>query len=396
MNAERTKKEQGIRLSFVAACCLLTAAFTVFLMAGACRYRQFLLLETVCGGIVEKQPDAAEVVASVLKEYQNKTPEREGSMLRSLGYRPADFPPFLQGWDMVVVTVGVLAGISLLFLCHTGNRRRIRRRVGEMTDWLYRVNGREEGLLLSPVEDEFSGLQDEIYKTLTTLRQMSSQALEARNRFADNLSNIAHQLKTPVTAISLSVQTMRREGVRETQTQIGKQLTRLSRLEEALLLLARIDAGTLELRRRETDVFTLLMLAADNLQELFRAADIAVDIPELGEMAVMADPDWTMEALMNLLKNCMEHMPPGGTVHCMYEQNPLYTQIRIWDEGEGFAGEDLPHLFERFYRGRHAGTGGVGIGLAIAREILEEQSGTIRARNLPEGGACFEVRFYGK
>ena len=96
---------------------------------------------------------------------------------------------------------------------------------------------------------------------------------------------------------------------------------------------------------------------------------------------------------MNLMKNCAEHSA-GGRVRCFYEQNPLYTEIRIQDDGAGFDREDLPHLFERFYRGRDAAEGGIGIGLALAKELIMRQNGAIRARNLPEGGACFEIRFY--
>lgn len=96
---------------------------------------------------------------------------------------------------------------------------------------------------------------------------------------------------------------------------------------------------------------------------------------------------------MNVMKNCMEH-GNGGTIHCAYAQNLLYTEILIWDHGEGFAKEDIPHLFERFYRGRGAGGGGIGIGLALAKEIIERQNGTIRAYNKPDGGALFEIRFY--
>ena len=186
---------------------------------------------------------------------------------------------------------------------------------------------------------------------------------------------------------------MRQEPDGRHLKQVEKQLRRLTRLEEAMLVLSRIDAGTLPLQRKEVDVFTLLVLAADNLQELFTGSGISVDIPELGEMMITADLDWTMEAVMNLMKNCMEH-GKGGEVHCSYAQNPLYTEILIWDEGEGFAKEDIPHLFERFYRGKNAGEGGIGIGLALAREIIQRQNGTIRARNRPEGGACFEIRFY--
>ena len=110
-------------------------------------------------------------------------------------------------------------------------------------------------------------------------------------------------------------------------------------------------------------------------------------------MAVTVDLDWTMEAIINLMKNCMEHNK-GGVITSTYGQNPLYTEIVIRDEGEGFAKEDMAHLFERFYRGKNAGEGGIGIGLALAKEIIERQNGTIRAKNLPEGGACFEIRFY--
>lgn len=97
---------------------------------------------------------------------------------------------------------------------------------------------------------------------------------------------------------------------------------------------------------------------------------------------------------MNLIKNCAEHSPEGGRIHCDYSKNPLYTEILIWDEGQGFAPEDIPHLFERFYRGKRAVKGGIGIGLALACSLFELQGGTLSARNLPAGGACFEIRFY--
>ena len=176
--------------------------------------------------------------------------------------------------------------------------------------------------------------------------------------------------------------------------QIEKQLLRLTHLEESLLVLSRMDAGTLLLQREETDVFTLLVLAADNLQELLVDSAVSIDIPEFGEMMAAIDLDWTMEAVMNLMKNCMEHSGADTTIHCSYAQNPLYTEILIWDEGDGFAKEDIPHLFERFYRGQNAGESGAGIGLALAKEIIERQNGTIRAMNKPNGGALFEIRFY--
>ena len=101
-----------------------------------------------------------------------------------------------------------------------------------------------------------------------------------------------------------------------------------------------------------------------------------------------------MEALINNMKNCMEHSQPGGTIHCDYSGNPLYKEIRIWDMGSGFDPDDIPHLFERFYRGKRAVGNGIGIGLSLAQSILELQNGTISAYNLQNGGACFEIRVF--
>ena len=288
-----------------------------------------------------------------------------------------------------------LAGAFLLLTGFMVQRRRERQRIQVLTAYLEQANTGNAPVLSALGEDEISRLEDQIYKTVTYLYQTKEEAVRAKNEFARNLSNIAHQIKTPITAISLSVQTMEDKGSAEEKRreQMTKQLTRLTHLEEALLLLARLDAGTLVLKREETDVYTLLMLAADNLQEIFGQLQVIADIPELGEMAVNVDREWTMEAVMNLMKNCAEHNA-GGCVHCSYGQNPLYTEILIWDEGAGFDREDMPHLFERFYRGKNAKEGGIGIGLALAKELIGRQNGIIRVKNLPEGGACFTIRFY--
>ena len=142
------------------------------------------------------------------------------------------------------------------------------------------------------------------------------------------------------------------------------------------------------------DIYTVLTLAAENLGDLLRPKNVSVSIPEKGCAEVTGDLEWTMEALMNLMKNCMEHSHEGGIIFCDSAQNPLYTEIMIRDQGKGFAKEDIPRLFERFYRGRDAAVSGIGIGLSLARSIIELENGMITARNLPEGGACFEIRIY--
>lgn len=442
---------------------LLAAAVSVLLYTFHAGRMQFEMINAICGEVVEQDPEARTIIAAALKEYtgENDDGTAEENLLESLGYRISDFSGIAHGHGFLFIGTGVLAG-GLLFACTWLRRnRRESLRIRALTEYLEQANTGSAPILSAAGEDtgedDFSRLADGIYKTVTSLCQARETAVRARNGFAENLSNIAHQIKTPITAISLSVQMMehdlcgnisgvsdgnepeirrvsslrpgslpdsglqeqtvlrnmgntdgdgRIKGEKEQENipagtsdlfrgslgQIRKQLLRLTRLEEALLLLSRIDAGTLSLERREVDVFTLLVLAADTLQELLSASGASVGIPEQGSMRITADPDWTMEAVVNLMKNCMEH--GGGKIHCSYSQNPLYTEIVIWDEGPGFAREELPHLFKRFYRGQNAPRGGIGIGLALAKEIIERQNGTLRAANRPGGGALFEIHFY--
>ncbi len=355
----------------------------------------FDLLNALCEEAAAREPELRNVIAAVLKEYTsgNAPVRAKEDFLSVLGYRISDFSGAAYGWITVFAAFFFVAGALLFLLTFLWKNKLEARRIQALADYLEQVNRGKAIILSTSGEDDFSKLEDEIYKTLTFLYQTREAAVQARNDFAENLSNIAHQIKTPITAISLSLQMMRQEPDGRHLKQVEKQLRRLTRLEEALLVLSRIDAGTLPLQRKEVDVFTLLVLAADNLQELFKGSGTSIEIPEAGGMMIMADLDWTMEAVMNLMKNCMEH-GKGGEVHCSYAQNPLYTEILIWDEGEGFAKEDIPHLFERFYRGQNAGEGGIGIGLALAKEIVERQNGTISAKNRRGGGALFEIRFY--
>ena len=389
------RKNIVILAGFVLSVSLLTASLTALLLTSYDSRIHMQALGQLCQEIIEYQPEAEQAVLSALKAYQFD-PEAltDENILLKYGYRQIDFLQFAGTYGILAVVIGFLAGAALFLMTLVLRRRKDAARIEALTDYLEKVNTGGSGVLLQAGEDDFSKLQDEIYKTVTALYQTREAALNAKKRFAENLYNIAHQIKTPITAISLSTQMMKENPSPKHPEQILKQLAQLTHLEEALLLLSRIDAGTLSLERKEVDVFTVLTLAADNLQELFAKADVSVNIPESGETLILADSEWTMEAIMNLLKNCMEHTPPGGVVHCSYDQNPLYTQIRIWDTGSGFAKEDIPHLFDRFYRGQNAKSGGIGIGLAISKAIIESQNGTISADNLPEGGACFEIRFY--
>ena len=400
------RKNLVILFGFVAAVSLISSAVTVMLISSRYSRLQFDLVNVICGEVLEQEPEMKHIVSAALKEYTggNADGVAMGDVLSVLGYDISDFSDSSVTCDIMFATTGFLAGIFLFAITYAFRNKTEAKRIEELSDYLEQVNMGKAVVLSASGEDLFSKLEDEIYKTVTFLYQTKDAAVQAKNDFAENLSNIAHQIKTPITAISLSLQTlsempMKKEYEKDRMEQIKKQLNRLIHLEESLLVLSRLDAGTLMFQKEDVDVFTLLVLAADNLQELFADSGTFIDIPESGEMAVTADLNWTMEAVINVMKNCMEHNA-GGTVHCSYGQNPLYTEIFIWDEGDGFAKEDIPHLFKRFYRGKNADAGGnirgsgIGIGLALSKEIIEHQNGTIRAKNLPNGGACFEIRLY--
>ncbi len=389
------QKHIRVTLGLVISVSLVAAAVSALLTSYHYSRLQFEVLNIICGEVMEQEPETKNIISATLKKYTGGNPDgvAKEDVLSALGYRSSDFSGSSSLQNILLASTGFVMGILLFIVTFLHRNKTEATRIQALEEYLEQVNTGRAAIMPASREDDFSKLEDEIYKTVTFLYQTKDRAVQVKNDFAENLFNIAHQIKTPLTAISLSVQMLKQNMDNKHLEQVGKQLLRLTHLEEALLVLSRIDAGTLHLQRDEIDVFTLLVLAADNLQELFVSSHTSVDIPEQGEMLVTVDLDWTMEAVMNLMKNCMEHSP-GGTIHCSYAQNPLYTEIQIRDDGEGFANEDIPHIFERFYRGRNACEGGIGIGLALSKEIIERQNGTIRAKNVPDGGALFEIRFY--
>ena len=280
----------------------------------------------------------------------------------------------------------------LIFYWHTD--RYNSRRIEELKDYLEYVNIGKFDRIIQSKEDAFSHLEDEIYKTVTTLRQTRDTAVKTKENYADNLANIAHQLKTKITTLSLALQLSKKSDSAMYVQQMESQLESLTWLEEALLTLSKIDAGVLQLECSKVDVYTALTLAAENLNELLVESAVTVEIPDKGCIEIDGDMEWTMEAFINVIKNCIEHSAPGSVIHCDYSANPLYTEILIWDEGKGFKEEDIPHLFERFYKGKETSEKGIGIGLSLARSIFEMQNGNITARNMKKSGACFEIRVY--
>lgn len=376
------------RMAFPAVC-LLAVAVVTGLLACWSAARQLALLDGFCTALVARAPETADAIYALVKDGTLAGQASPG-VLAELGYRPRDFAAG-TGWLFAVAGATLALGFTLLGGTFFLSRRAAHRQRQQLIRLLEAARTGQPLPLLTGdgmAEGNCARLADEIQKTITELALTRQAAVTARDRFAQNLANIAHQLKTPLTALSLAAQSAGAESM-------AAPLARLTGLEESLLLLARLDTGALPLHPKPCDLYTLLMMAADNLESLAESAGVTLDIPELDPIPVTCDPDWTMEALLNLMKNCVEHAPAGSAVRCSCRRNALYTEVVLQDAGAGFSPADLDHLFERFYRGEHPSPHSTGLGLAIAKELLERQNALVHAENAPDGGGRFVVRFYG-
>ncbi|MCI8553576.1 MAG: HAMP domain-containing histidine kinase [Clostridiales bacterium] len=302
-------------------------------------------------------------------------------------------------WVSVPAGLGALAAgsaVSLVSLLFTARRYR---QIDQLSVYLRRITAGEHALdIRDNDEGELSILKSEIYKVTVMLAEYNERLLAEQRGLSDSLSDISHQLKTPLTSMLVMADLLSGDDLpsdkrREFTGHIRQQLERIQWLVSSLLKMSKMDAGVAVFKKD-----------AVSLPDLIRRVTAPLLIPiEIKEQTLETDgPDisfegdggWMNEALVNILKNCIEHTPRGGRLRVEWTSNPLYTEIRISDTGEGIASEDLPHIFTRFYRGKNAADESVGIGLAMAREIVRRQNGDITAENQPGGGALFSIKLY--
>lgn len=295
-----------------------------------------------------------------------------------------------------LISIGALIGASIAHGIQLRRKKSESSRIADLADYLEAASLGQAEVIASPREDGLSKLQDEIGKTVSSLNRLRRQALEEKEAYARNLANIAHQIRTPLTSLYIIAQQIPSSDRDEEPIarSIERQLDRMSMLQEDLILMAKLDSGTLRLNRSAHDMFTLLNAAADSVEDIAKDADVRIAIVNDDPIDVDVDEHWTCEAISNILKNCIEHSRSGSVVEVAYDGNPLYAEITIADAGIGFDEDELAHLFERFYVGRGHSSGSTGLGLSFSRELLELQGGTIRISNGSDGGARFSIRFY--
>ncbi len=329
-------------------------------------------------------------------------------MLRNRGFRQMLI--IMVGLAMVGSTVAFIllpaAGflmiiLSLLLIMTAALFTRNRYRdIGQLSDYLRKIYSGDYSLdLRDNREGELSILKNEIYKVTLILSSQTQLLKNEKKALADAISDISHQLKTPLTSMSVMAELLQSEKLepekrREFSRNLESQLSRMEWLLSSLLKLARMDAGTLQFKQEEIMVKKLLWKVTKPLLIPMELKEQTLLVEGETEASFRGDNDWTCEALINILKNCIEHTGVGGTIRINYSQNPIYTEIIIADNGSGIDKEDLPFLFQRFYKGKNASSDSVGIGLAMAQGIIAGQNGDISVTSKKGEGTSFSIKFY--
>lgn len=248
-------------------------------------------------------------------------------------------------------------------------------------------------------EGELSILKNDIYKVTLMLTEHRAQLQRDQVKLTDAISDISHQIKTPLTSMMIMADVLHDRKLDESKRaeftrNIGIQLERMDWLVTSLLKLSKMDAGTILFKKNQVDVSQLIKKAIDPVLIPMDIKEQSLVIEGVQQSSFLGDLNWTAEALINILKNCVEHTPDGGEIFISYTENALYTEIIISDNGKGISKKDLPYIFKRFYKGENAGEDSVGIGLAMAYSIVKAQNGDIEVKSEDGQGTRFQIKFY--
>ena len=293
---------------------------------------------------------------------------------------------------LILVSAAVFFTIFFLF-----TKKRYKR-IAVISEQIDHVLHNDENLSIGESEEgELSILESEIMKMTLCIREQNDALKKEKTHLADSLADIAHQLRTPLTSANLILSFLKNTSDEKERKSLLRKIEELfvqmDWLVTSLLKLSRLDAGIIVFQKEQVEINTLVNTAVRPFLIAMELHNIALQIDIPDDVYIQGDKGWLGEAVQNILKNCIESTGDHGTIQIFCEDNPLYTKITFHDSGAGFKKEELASLFDRFYRGKNTGTAGYGIGLALCKTIITRQGGSITAKNHPQGGALFEIRF---
>ena len=248
-------------------------------------------------------------------------------------------------------------------------------------------------------EDELSILKNEIYKTTIMLKESAENSNKDKINLKKSLEDISHQLKTPLTSILVMLDNIiedpdmdiniRNDFVRD----IKRNVVNINFLVQALLKLSKFDANTVHFIKQENDLKTIIKESIKNVSPLCDLRNINIEYNAKEKSKIICDAKWQIEAITNIIKNAVDHSKNNSTVTINLINNNVYSMIEIIDKGEGISKKDISHIFERFYKGENATSDSIGIGLALAKTIIEEDNGSISVES-NKNGTKFTIKYF--
>ena len=356
--------------------------------------------------IVKLQKEYPNLTANDIMHILNETEKTDTDLLRQYGIdlkhdaillkNDSAFQKFLLFY---IILLGGL-GICLLCVFMMYNHKKDKRLV-EITNYIEQINQGNYSLDIDDnTEDELSILKNEVYKTTIMLKEVAENARNQELSLKNSLEDISHQLKTPLTSIMIMLDNMsdnpemdkqiREEFIKDCK----KEITNINFLVQALLKLAKFDANTIQYHNQTVLVKELIQEAKNKVAVLCDLKNVNIQVQGNDTDAIECDDKWQVEAITNLLKNAIEYSENAGKIEVNYTQNKLYTQIEIRDYGKGIDSGDLPHIFERFYKGINSSKDSVGIGLALAKKIIEKNNGNVLVESELGKGTTFTIQYF--
>ncbi|TKI55295.1 HAMP domain-containing histidine kinase [Brevibacillus antibioticus] len=300
-------------------------------------------------------------------------------------------------WKAGIVAIAM---VILLLSCFFLFTRKRYQDISKLAYYLASVySGQPTMDIRDNVEGELSILKNDIYKVTLTLSEQSTLLKRDKQYLADTLSNISHQLKTPLASMFVMADLLNNPSLPKDKREefLGKIINQLKRIEwlvTSLLKLSKIEVQSVIFKKELLSVKKMINKALEPLLVTMELKNQELSFSCKEDLFVYGDGNWTVEAILNVIKNGIEHTPAGGRITISCEETPLYTQIVITDSGKGISPEDAPHIFERFYKGKNAGVDSIGIGLAMSKTILQSQNADVFMESQIGVGTTFKIKFY--
>lgn len=296
---------------------------------------------------------------------------------------------------LIIVLFSILwMTIIILYL------RKRDKKIKQITNYINQIKNKKYDLNIEEnTEDELSNLKNELYKITIMLKEESEISKKDKENLKMSVEDISHQLKTPLTSITIMLDNLKDNPNMEEKTkqkfifEISKQVEWINWLVISMLKLSKLDANVVQFYDEKINLKKFIGEIIKNLEIPIEVKNQKIIIDGDENVSFIGDYKWQQEAITNIIKNCIEHNENNGTIYINYEENSLFTKITIRDEGEGIPKEDLKHIFERFYKGKNSSENSVGIGLALAKNIIEKNNGMINCKSELDKGTEFVIKY---